>query len=152
MGQAPPVIRPMAPAEEIDVRHLYEVLYPRWPRKPNHWYQAHPTLVLFSGATIIGSTSYSVGMPPMQGITTAEVMYGHGLYVHPGFQGRGFGRQLADARFAVGAELGLQFIGMTQPGNAAMKAIFESQGLTAWGEVAEAYPDGSTGLIYMGRP
>ena len=149
------MIRPMAQAEEIDVRRLYEVCHPRWPRKPKHWYQAHPTLVLFHGATLLGFTSYSVGPPPttLASSGETELMYGHGVYVHPDHRGKGYGQQLADARLKVCRALGLlTFVGMTQPDNAPMRAIFARHNMKTWGQVPSAYPDGAEALIYMGKP
>lgn len=146
------LIRPMEQVDEVDVRRLYKICHPRWPAKPPHWYHAHATQVLEVQGQVVGFTAYSVGPPP-SAITMAEpeLMFGHGVYVHPDYRRKGYGRQLADERLSICRELRLRtFVGMTQPHNAAMRAIFDAQGLKQYGEAPKAYPDGATALIYLG--
>ena len=148
--------RPMAPVDEPAVRALYEACYPHRPPRAGGWYFAHPTLVLEHRGTVLGSTSFSVSPPPTEDLARrlvhgGEMGWGHGVEVRPDQRGKGFGWQLAEARHQVLRDLGIDFfIGMTQPDNGAMIAIFARQGLTEQARLLRAYPDGGDAVLYAG--
>lgn len=137
---------------------LYAMCHPTWPARPEGWWWAHPTLVLTDGKWIIGATSFTVSLAPAAEILKllkwdrAEVGWGHGVYVHAGDRGKGYGWKLAEARHAMLRRLGVEFFfGQTQPDNAPMIAIFERQQLTRGVTIPDIYHDGEAGVLYHGR-
>lgn len=155
------MIRLFREADGPEVDKVYSACHPRWPKKPEGWWWAHPTLVLETQEDgLIGATSFVVGLPPAPDLAAlvqmvqhhkAEVGWGHGVYVKPHQRGNGYGWDLAQARHKMLASLGVHFFfGMTQPDNHAMMAIFMKQQLTRSVTVPNTYPDGRPGVLYHG--
>jgi GNAT superfamily N-acetyltransferase len=151
-------IRRAVDADTAAVHALYAACHPTWPAKPVDFWWAHPTLVLEVDGAVCGATAFAVTVAPAPDLATLaradqyEVGWGHGVYVDPGARGHGYGWALAEARHEALKALGVPlFFGMTQPGNRAMRAIFERQGLKHTHTIPNAYPDGSKGMFYAGE-
>ena len=152
------MLRPYEGSDAGAVDKLYAACHPTWPAKPPGWWWAHPTLVLEAAGQLIGATAFTITPPPAPELLTlakrrgAEVGWGHGIYVDPAERGKGHGLTLAMQRHRALKALGIGFFfGMTQPGNAAMVAIFTKQGLTAGVTLPKQYPDHSNAVLYHGR-
>lgn len=146
-------LHPLKLFEAHDCRRVYAACHPRWPVKSDAWYQAHPTIVLEVDRQVVGYTACVVAYAPACAHIPGdrEVLYGHGLYVDPGYRGKGYGRLLQQARLDLGSGNDVSFfLGMTQPGNAPMIRIFEAYGFTPAQEVEGAYPGGGSGVFYTG--
>lgn len=151
------MIRPAHPEQdEARLVELYRFCYPTWRPLAPDWFFAHPTLVLEENGVLIGSTSFSVSIAPTQELAAwgDEVVYGHGVSVHPGRRGEGLGLRLAEARHetarGVGAAL---FLGITWAENAPMLAIFARQQLRYHTTLPKHYRDMDPprdGLMFMG--
>lgn len=152
------MIRDLTAADVPAVQALDAVCHPAWPAKPAGWWWAHPTLVLeLNGSGVVGATSCAISLAPATELVAlldhdrAEIGWGHGVEVAPGLRGQGWGWRLAEARHQRLAGLGIRFfLGMTQPDNAPMLAIFARQRLHRSVAVPRAYPDGSPGVLYTG--
>lgn len=153
------MIRHFADADAAAVNRLYAACHPTWPIKPEGFWWAHPTLVLMGrSGDIIGATAMTLGLAPATELAEllahnrAEVGWGHGVYVDPAHRGKGYGWMLADARHQALRALGAGFfLGMTQPDNTPMRAIFARQGLEKRLQVPNNYPDGQAAILYTGR-
>lgn len=130
--------------------------HPNWPAPRVNWWWAHPTIVLEVEGQVIGSTSCTVNAAPTPDLmrlthNRPEVGWGQGVNVDPAWRGHGYGWDLAQARHVTLKALGVDyFIGMTQPDNHAMIAIFERQRLTRGETIPKHYPDGQPGVLYHG--
>lgn len=146
------VTRWFKPADARAVRAIHGTCHPTWPARPAAWFHAHPTLVAVQDGEVVGMTSFSLALPPTTlNVSQGEIGVGHGVEVHHDYRGCGLGWALATARHAMLAELGVGFfIGMTQPDNAPMLAIFRKQGLTRHQHLRGVYPDGTDGVMYVG--
>lgn len=141
------MIRPMRSFEETDVRAIYRACHPTWPRQPDRFYEAHPTLIALEQGDVVGFCSYSLGMAPE--ISAAEIMIGHGIDIRPGHEGKGYGRALCDARLVVARSVGATvFLGHAAPDNHAMIRLFERDGFKPYGATTD--PGGGRVLLYMG--
>jgi GNAT superfamily N-acetyltransferase len=136
---------------------LFALCHPTWPAKPEGWWWAYPTLVLEVNRRVVGCTAFAVSPPPAPNLTQlldpgrTEMGWGKGVYVDPEVRGLGFGLRLAQARHAALKALDVGFfIGVTQPDNRAMCAIFEHQGLLRGAIIPKVYPDGQAGVLYTG--
>ena len=144
-------------ADAVD--RLYARCHPGWPAKPAGWWWAHPTLVLETEeGLLIGATAFAVSPAPAADLMTlldndrAEVGWGKGLYVAPDHGGQGHGWRLAQARHQALRGLGVHFfLGLTQPDNVPMRAIFMRQKLKQGVTVPRIYPDGQAGVMYHGE-
>ena len=152
-----PRIRPFAFADMEAVNTVYGRCHPEWPAKLPNWWWGHPTLVLDIDGKIVGATACSISLAPAPELARllthdrAEIGWGQGVYVDPQWRGHGWGWHLAEARHVTLRAMGIQFfLGMTQPDNAAMIAIFERQRLTRGQTVPQVYPDGQAGVVYSG--
>jgi GNAT superfamily N-acetyltransferase len=149
-------IRRFIDADTAACHALYAACHPTWPDKPLDFWWAHPTLVLEVEGAVCGSTSFSVGIMPVQEVAHLlpqgeEMGWGHGVYVDPTRHGQGYGWVLAQARHETLRALGVTvFVGLTQPNNHAMRAIFARQGLTHTHTVPDSYPGHIPGLFYAG--
>lgn len=147
------MIRPMRVFEESDVRAIRRACQPGWPEFPEGWHQTFMTFVVEHERRIVGWTAFGIGpLPvcphiPTQGL----VVYGQGVFVAPDARGRGYGRDLHEARINAGKAVGATtFVGMTAPSNAPMLRLFEHFGYRHQTTAPDAYPDGSDGLVYVG--
>lgn len=143
----------MRGSEALDVRELRRACHPGWPDFPEAWHTAFPTLVMEVDGRLVGWTAF--GVAPVGACdhipTDSHVVYGRGVYVAPDARGRGYGRELHEARLAIGRAVGCtSFVGMTQPWNKPMIRLFERFGYRQYASAASAYPDGSEGLVYVG--
>lgn len=152
------MIRPFQDKDARAVHALYAACHPTWPAKPQTWWWGHPTLVfVVPGPVLVGATAFALSPPPSPGLATMltqgqEIGWGMGVYVHPDYQGKGHGRWLAEVRHKALKALGCHyFIGLTQPDNKAMIAIFARQGLTRGLTVPRVYPSGEPGVVYSGE-
>lgn len=153
------IIRPMVEMDMANIRTLYAHAHPDWPERSERWWYAHPTLVLEEDDFgVIGMTSYSVSIAPSPEMAhlfrhdRAEVGWGYGVAVAPHRRGEGWGTKLCQARFDVFRELEIGFfLGLTQPENEPMQAIFKRQGLAKGPSIPGAYPAGETAVMWTGR-
>lgn len=145
--------RLMRPGDAGALTALLRVCTPRRPPPSPLWWWAHPTVVAVDEqGRLVGYASFTISLPPTTALATVqlgEIGWGQGMGVHPDWQRRGVGGQLAEARRAVMRELGLSgFIGHAAPANAAMIALFTRQGLAP--SVTVRAEDGADVTLYMG--
>ena len=136
----------MRPEDEDAVRRLYAQGHPGWPDRPAEWFYAYPTLLVEQKGRIAGFTSFSLGM-----LTGALVLHGQDVVVEPESRGRRLGHALHQARLDVGRNVGAtSFSGVTAEDTLPMQRIFQAAGHHACQTVRGYYPDGSTGVIWVG--
>lgn len=137
----------MVPSEDAGVRALFARCHPGNTPRPPHWFQAHPTLVVYDDLRLVGFTSFVLA-PCSKGY----VAYGHDLCVAPERRQEGLGTLLHAARCRIARDLGaVDFVGLTAPDNTPMIAIFERQGLTPQQTIPNAYPDECRdGVVWIG--
>ena len=132
---------------------LLPLCTPTRPPPSPLWWWAHPTIVAVDAqARLVGYASFTISLPPTTALVALEpreIGWGHGMGVHPDWQRRGVGGQLAEARRVVMRDLGLQFfLGHAAPTNAAMIALFTRHGLAP--SVTVTAEDGTDVTLYMG--
>ena len=137
------MIRPMRPDEEATVRAIFRACHPDYETKGPLWFFAHPTLVLDEGE-ILGWTSFTLS-PTDRGY----VAYLMDTCVRPDVQGKGYGRQLFDARQATVVGLGaVDSVGVAAPHNEPMNHLLESRGFLPINRIPDAFPSGE-GVVWM---
>jgi len=142
------VIHPMRSFDDVDVRTIYTLCHPRGPKMPPRWWEAHPTLVMEVGHELVAYTSYALVMQPNVS-TEGEVMIGYGIDVKPGHQGKGYGRELFEARLEVARVVGAKvFVGHALADNAVMRRMFEQHGYRPV-KTIEGTPEGDL-VLFMG--
>lgn len=146
------MIRWATPGDETAIRALFAKCHPGNPQRPEHWYQAVPTLVAEAGEypvlEMVGFTSFTLSPVP-----EGFACYGQDVCVDPSVRGAGFGAQLHARRCEIAKALGAKtFIGLTAPDNEAMVRIFQRQGLKPVQTIKNAYPfdTPSTGVVWIG--
>jgi RimJ/RimL family protein N-acetyltransferase len=148
------MIRWATPAHEPAIRALFALCHPRYPARPEHWYQCHPTFVLdavdYPMATVVGFTSFVLA-PTERG---DYVCYGQDVCVDPSVRGAGFGAELHARRCAIAKGLGaVHFVGFTATDNEPMIRIFERQGLKRQATVKHGFPHDDPprdGVVWIG--
>ena len=120
------MIRWYGATDEPYARDLFALCHPTWPDRPEHWFHAHPTLVLPGRTRLLGMTSFTLSPMP-DGIFA----YFLDLCVLPRTRGKGYGGLLFDEREKVARSFGAVFlIAVTDPGNAVMASLLASRGFT----------------------
>ena len=145
--------RPMRSGDDAAATALWILANPTREPPSSLWWWAHPTLVAETDdGRLVGYASFTISLPPTPDLTVLHpraIGWGHGMAVHPDYQGRGIGWQLAEARADCMRALGLQFfIGHAAPANAAMQALFTRHGLAP--AVTITQEDGTDLVFYMG--
>lgn len=117
-------VRPFEPRgqDATDVERISYLCHPTRSMRPDWWWHALPTLVAVLAAhdtprpyQIIGYTQFSLA---------PNMIFFYDLAVHPSEQRRGIGSLLMRARLLAGRAWGAKHaLGMTPPGNVAMRAM-----------------------------
>lgn len=120
-----PVIRPMHPEEDDQVRDLYHVCHPDGDAPAPLWHFLHPTLVIEEDGEIVASTSFTLSPDAKRGY----VCYGADVCVLPAYRKRGYASALHDERCRIAREAhAVDFVGTVEPDNDAMVRILSRQG------------------------
>lgn len=120
-----PVIRPMHPKEDDQVRDLFHVCHPDADAPAPLWHFLHPTLVIEEDGQIVASTSFTLSRDGKRGY----VCYGVDVCVHPDYRRRGYGSALHEERGRLSRDAGaVDFVGTVEPDNEPMIRILSRNG------------------------